>query len=183
MPFFSKVANPRASLRWYVMGRYLLQDVSEESYRTFAWRLSKTSQNEPFDLIISSGGGDTDAMWAFHDTILCSKKKITGVAVGICHSAAPLILAACDIRICTPNTQFMVHEDICKIKGSPSKAVHEIARHQNAEDRWYTAMTLLTKTTLHEWRVLSESETYFDSHRALELGVIDTILSVRRGNK
>lgn len=163
------------------VGRYLLSAVSDESYKEFHAALLE-SEN-PFHLYIASPGGDTDSMWAFVDTILCSKRTIIGTAVGICHSAAPLILATCDVRQCTPNTQFMVHEDIIEAEGAPSNAIKTVNRAQAEEDRWYTAMSLATGTTINEWRVLSEAETYFDAFEAKRLGIVDKILPIMQGKK
>lgn len=162
-------------------GRYLLSAVSDESYKEFHTAL--LDSNSPFHLYIASPGGDTEDMWAFVDTILCSKRKIVGVAVGICYSAAPLILAACDVRLCTPNTQFMVHEDIIEAEGAPSNAIKTVNRAQAEEDRWYTAMSLATGTTINQWRQLSEAETYFDAIEAKRLGIVDKILPIRKGKK
>lgn len=162
-------------------GSYLLCDIDDESLKAFHDALLDTKGE--FTLYISSPGGETDSMWAFVDRIMCSSRTISGVASGTCHSAAPLILAVCDRRACTPNTQFMVHEDIVELEGAPSTNTKKLARAQDAEDRWYTAMALATGTTINEWRLMSEKETYFDANEALRLGVVDKIMPILKGNK
>lgn len=163
-------------------GSYLLCDIDDESLKAFSDLLYSTRVGN-FTLRIASGGGETDAMWAFVDMIMCSKRNIVGIASGTCHSAAPLILASCDERYCTPNTQFMVHEDIVELEGAPSTTIKKLARAQDSEDRWYTAMSLATGTTINEWRRLSEAETYFDANEALRLGIVDSIMPILKGNK
>lgn len=162
-------------------GSYLLQGIDEANYKEF-FNCLQDSQGT-FNLCISSCGGDTSDMWAFVDTILTTKRTIIGTAIGVCHSAAPLILASCDIRRCTPNTQFMVHEDSIKIRTTPSKARNFVERQQSEEDRWYAAMAMLSNATTGQWRKLSEDETYFDANEALNLGLVDKIISIRRGSK
>lgn len=172
-------SNPHLYVRGYMRGSYLLQGIDEVNYKEFFIALKKSTGT--FHLCISSIGGDTSDMWAFVDTILTSKRKIVGTAIGVCHSAAPLILAACDVRRCTPNTQFMVHEDSIKIKATPSKARKFVERQQSEEDRWYVAMATLTDITIGQWRKLAEDETYFDASEALNLGLVDKVVSVRKG--
>jgi ATP-dependent protease ClpP protease subunit len=162
-------------------GSYLLQSIDENHYSEFFTALQDSKG--PFHLCISSCGGDTGDMWAFVDTILTTKRRIIGTAMGVCHSAAPLILAACDVRRCAPNTQFMVHEDSIRIRTTPSKARKFVERQQAEEDRWYLAMATLTNATIGQWRKLSEDETYFDATEALNLGLVDKIISIRRGSK
>lgn len=163
------------------MSQYLLTSISEDSLKEFHAVL--LGSKGPFRLYISSEGGETDYMWSFVDIILCSHRHITGITSGICHSAAPLILAVCDTRICTPNTQFMVHEDIVEIEGAPSAIIDRVSRAQSSEDRWYTAMSLATGTPINQWRQLSEKETYFDAIEAKRLGMVDEILPIMKGKK
>lgn len=162
-------------------GNYLLCDINDESLKEFHEALLKSKGK--FTLRVSSGGGETDAMWAFVDTIMCSPRNIIGVAYGTCYSAAPLILAVCDERYCTPNTQFMVHEDIIELEGAPSTSIKKLNRAQDSEARWYTAMSLATGTTITDWRILSERESYFGADDALRMGVIDKIMPILKGSK
>lgn len=157
-------------------GSYLLTSIDYDHLAEFSAALKESSGL--FKLTIASEGGDTDVMWAFVDLILCSKREFIGTAYGVCHSAAPLILASCDQRFCGPNTQFMVHEDIIELSGSPSSSIKQVNRAQAEEDRWYTAMSIATGTPITEWRKMSESETYFDAQKAKELGLVDKILLV-----
>lgn len=160
-------------------GKFLLQGVSEEAFAGFSEALA-TSEGD-FHLEVASGGGDTDVMWAFHDRILCSKRKIVGTAFGFCYSASPLILAACTVARCTPKTTFMVHEDAIRIKSTPSKASEALARAHKDETKWYEAMAKLTGTNASVWERLSQKGEYFDSDTALFLGVVDRILPLNRG--
>lgn len=160
-------------------GKFLLQDVDEESFLAFTDALESTEGE--FLLEIASAGGDTNVMWAFHDKIMCVERKITGVALGYCHSAAPLILAACDTRFCSPKTEFMVHEDIVtEAEGSPDKVMATAVRAQADEEKWYEAMEFLTGTRASVWRTMSRNETYFGATEAKKLGTVDRILPIFR---
>lgn len=163
------------------MGRYLLGTVDAESFKWF--HKAFHGSTGVFTLFITSEGGDTDYMWALVDLILCSNRPVHGVASGICYSAAPLILAACDVRVCAPNTQFMVHEDVVEVSGTPGKATKEAERAKAEELRWYTAMSVATNTSIDTWRYMSEKETFFDSKEALRLGLVHRILPVLSGKK
>lgn len=65
---------------------------------------------EPINMMFCSDGGHTEAGFAIADFVShCVTTQVHGRAFGAVGSAATFIFAACDVRICTPNTQFLVH--------------------------------------------------------------------------
>ncbi len=61
-------------------------------------------------LIIDSNGGFVVPALAFYDFIKALPEEVVGIVIGKCHSAALLILAACQKRLALRHSQFFFHE-------------------------------------------------------------------------
>ena len=60
-------------------------------------------------LSIASPGGDLHCAFALYDQIKASPKPVDVVAMGLCMSAAVMVLQAARRRVARPHTVFMVH--------------------------------------------------------------------------
>ena len=61
------------------------------------------------NLIINSDGGDAYHGFAIYDAIKLCSVHVKGIVIGMACSAASYILQACDERVMTPHSVFMIH--------------------------------------------------------------------------
>lgn len=155
------------------MNRYLLCDIDDASLKEFHTALH--TGKGTFFLDIASDGGSSNTMLSFFDLIKSTPRHVVGTAYGRCQSAAVLILAACDRRISTSSTIFMVHEDSYEVDGNHGDARKAVAQHEIEENLWAILMAENTTTGFEAWRSMAKSSSYFGPQNALNYGLIEII--------
>jgi ATP-dependent Clp protease protease subunit len=71
---------------------------------------------EKIELFIDSNGGKTFAALKMYDVMKSLKAPVTGVVIGGCHSAALVVYLACQKRVATKHSRFVIHETSIDIK-------------------------------------------------------------------
>lgn len=79
------------------------------TYRNFINELNALGEKKSINVTIQSGGGDVFAANAIYTALMTNKATITGTVIGICASAATIVLMACDKREIAKNAILMVH--------------------------------------------------------------------------
>ena len=79
------------------------------TYRNFIDELNALGDKKNINVLIQSGGGDVYAANAIYNALVENKAKVTGTIMGLCASAATIILMACDTRRIAKNAILMVH--------------------------------------------------------------------------
>lgn len=127
-------------------------------------------------LVVNSPGGLIEQAFGIHDVI--RQEVHTTIAVGLCASMAPLLVAAGKLRISAPNTSWMLHP--CTLESNEELQVCE-KLIQLTKDQMHTYAVLLgrytNKRTRH-WDAIfrsNDGDTNFDAKQALEWGLIDKI--------
>ena len=164
------------------MSRYLLCDIDDASLKEFYEALASTLKG-PMYLDIASDGGSSNTMLSFYDLIKASPRTIIGTAYGRCQSAAVLIFAACDQRISTPSTMFMVHEDSYEIDASHGEMKKAVRQHEIEEDLWAILMAANTTLGPESWRSLAKESTFFGPQNAKMYGLVDNIIEPKKRTK
>lgn len=108
--------------------------------------------SDPINMIITSGGGQTDPALEFSDFMSkVLRAPIRGIALGMCGSAATFVMLNCHERLGTPHANFLVHTGtVSKISipasGTASKHLeHLLAEVRAREERMFKLyMTQLT---------------------------------------
>lgn len=158
---------------------YIIGDISQEGYLDFAKKLDKLEEESKEKIVVELGsdGGSPSAGLMYFDRIRASECKIIIHAIGTIQSAAIIVLAAGDFRIGHTGTDYMVHEGREYIKGTftTSDLKDKAKKAIRFEWHWENLMELRTGTPAAKWRALSRKETFFNSERALALGLIDFI--------
>ena len=96
-------------------------DAHDEANGDFNWgsvevavralhKMSTDYKNKPIELYMSSYGGSLDDMFRLYDAIQACPCQVKFYGSGMIMSAATWIMAGCDERYLTPNTQVMVHK-------------------------------------------------------------------------
>ena len=140
--------------------------------------------DEPITINIHSQGGLCESGWWIHDAIMHSPlDNFTGYCWGICASMAVSILQACNERIISPNTMFMVHEGT-DAKGDGVHARTTIAYGKEAENQlisFYVHMARRTGIPIDKLeKLISGADAYLSPEEALELNMVDKVLEFNK---
>ena len=136
--------------------------------------------DKPIEIILSSFGGCEYEMFAAYDVIRSlSSVQVRIIAVGKVMSAAPLILAAGDERLCYPTTQFMIHESWYQLEERHNASKATVKHYEDMTQLWGEKMSECTNLSKKQWLNLTERtgrDKYFDAKQALKWGLVDGIL-------
>lgn len=131
--------------------------------------------HEPVFLYIESYGGCVDSMMAIVDAMERAKSPIATVAVGIAASSGFFTLAAGEkgMRYAFPNARIMMHG--MQISGkSDSKHVSKL---EDMQDLAFKLCNKHVKLSEAQFEELMERDSYIGAEEAIELGIIDQIIS------
>lgn len=144
--------------------------------------LDRIRPEDPITLLIHCEGGDVDAGLAVYDAIRRCKSPVHCEVVGVCYSMAAWVLQAGDVRRMHKHSSLMIHDG----EGSVSGKKHEIEsskKFTDYQDRICEDILLdrirekhpeFTRTKL---RKLLATDTYLTPEEALELGLVDQVIS------
>lgn len=88
------------------------------TYREFINELNGLGDKKTIKVEINSGGGDVFAANAIYTALLAHKATIEGYVIGLCASAATIVLMACSVRKIAKNALLMVHNPKVTVYGS-----------------------------------------------------------------
>lgn len=129
-------------------------------------------------LYINSPGGVSQAGLAIVDTINLIKCPVSTICIGLCASAAALILACGQKgkRYILPNSKVMIHQPWGGVKGQITEI--EIYLKEGIKDRNTYASILAKVCNKSKEEVLKniERDNYMNSQEALDYGIVDKIL-------
>ena len=167
---------------------FLLDDIEEEGIAAVIkglYLMECHSREKPIELYISSEGGTEYQMWLLFDVMRSLAAPVHTIAMGMCMSATPLLIAAGEPghRYSMPNCWFMTHESSVELQGKTPDVNREIQHSIEMGDRWYEEMARLTDRDADFWRaqVKDEGDWYFNADTAVELGIVDSLWSEKDG--
>lgn len=129
----------------------------------------------PIWLHIQSGGGDLFAGFAIANQIheMCQKTPIYSVIEGLCASAATLISMSCTRRFILPDAMMLIHQLSAFAYGTHEEFKDEMALQDELMTKLIRFYTTYSKITEAELREMLKRNTWVNSARALELGMVD----------
>ncbi|MEZ4103772.1 MAG: ATP-dependent Clp protease proteolytic subunit [Candidatus Paceibacterota bacterium] len=143
----------------------------------------KETTKEPLALLINSGGGDIISALKLCDVIkYVIKKPVKGIVVGSCHSAATLVLLSCEIKVCLPHSDFLLHSNsVARVTASTEEELGQLR-----EDLILTRKTMLSyyeKTlkldVVEIEKLMNKGDQTFNRYisptEALSIGLVDVI--------
>ncbi len=142
-------------------------------------KLLETMTEGQINVYVNSGGGDVYAMFAIIDRMECSPNQILTIGTGLVASAALPILAAGNIRMVTKNCTLMHHTASYSVGNSrmPTQK-NELQHVTKLENRVCKYLTAKSQKPYNFWTATGKHlDYYFDADEAVEMGVVDEILS------
>lgn len=165
----------------------VIGEISEESTNLVTRDLVSLGleSDNPIRLLMDSEGGDLTAAFKLSDTIRLIKAPVTCVVLGLCASAATIILLACERRMCTKHSRFLVHQARRSARltlddnfeGKLVEIAQDGKRMRSWIEDWYVERAKVNKETakklMHEGDVYDR---YLSAQEAIELGFIHEIM-------
>ncbi len=142
---------------------------------------SKNYTRKPIKIFFNSHGGSVYDMWLLVDTILNSSTPVYTYCTGYAMSAAFIAFLAGDKRYMSPHATLMFHQISCWRYGKYQDIVddREHMDEMNEEiEKFVLERTKISNDFILESRK-KKRDVYFSATRALELSIVDEILSVK----
>ncbi|KAF8430197.1 Clp protease-domain-containing protein [Tirmania nivea] len=146
--------------------------------------LEAENPEKPINLYINSPGGSVTAGLAIYDTMNYIQAPVSTICIGQAASMGSLLLAggAKGRRYALPHSSIMLHQPSGGFSGQASDiAIHakEILRVRERLNMIYQKH--LTKPhTLDEIEKIMERDLFMGAETALEMGIVDEILTARK---
>jgi ATP-dependent Clp protease, protease subunit len=155
----------------------IADDISASTSGEFILKMMELSKSKaPITLFINSGGGDVDAAFAMYDAIKASPCKVQGVAIGICHSSAVLVLQACDQRLISQNCTLMFHSgDLSSGRLSPREALTTIKSHYADMQHFDVLVKEKARVSNKKFAKWCRDGKFLRAQQAIDYGFADSI--------
>lgn len=141
--------------------------------------LESKSTKTPISLYINSPGGVSQSGLAILDTMQYIKCPVSTICIGLCASAAALLLAGGQPgkRFCLPNSKVMIHQPWGAVQGQVTEI--EIYYKEGKKDR-ETYAKLIAEFCGKEQEVVNkdiERDNYMSAQEAMKYGIVDQVLT------
>lgn len=154
------------------------------TYRNFINELNALGDKDEINVTIQSGGGDVFAANAIYNALVINKAKITGTIIGLCASAATIVLMACDIRRIAKNAVLMAHNPKISLRGQYESA--ELLKLADVTDQVkksiIKAYTERLEKTEEEIKQLMDEESWYVGQEAVDAGFCDEVIETQFQN-
>lgn len=143
--------------------------------------LDSIDNTKEISLYINSPGGEVDSGLAIYDTMQIIKSPVKTIAVGLAASMGAMILSggADGKRCALPHANIMIHQPLGGAKGQQTEI--EIAALHIKQCRETLESLLIEKSngklTNENIKENTERDNYLTPKAALELGIIDEIIT------
>lgn len=131
---------------------------------------------EPIHVFLQSIGGDVTSCFTFIDTLSLSKTPVYTYNVGVCMSAALLMLLAGQKRYCFKHSQVMIHQGSSKIDGDYTNveaAMETFKKITVMMKDYILERSLIDAKTYNKYK---EKDWYLFAEDQVKYGIVDKII-------
>jgi len=134
-------------------------------------------------LYINSPGGLSYAGMAIYDVMQHVRPEVSTICVGMGMSAAAMILCggAAGKRLALPSAKIMIHQGSAGTRGAPRDMEIHLREVMATTQRMARIIAHHTGRPLEEVEHDIDRDYFLTAHEALEYGLIDEVLTPRRG--
>ena len=148
------------------------------TYRNFINELKALGDKKNINVLIQSGGGDVFAANAIYTALIQSKATITATVIGLCASAATIILQAASTRRIAKNGVLMAHNPSVTLYGSYTSA--ELGKLAEVTDKVKESIMSVYRDRLgktdDEIEELMNKESWYVGQEAIDNGFCDELI-------
>ena len=146
-----------------------------------------TAEGKPIVFNIASEGGDFFEGLAMAELIAQYTGETTAKGVGLVASAATLIMMACDQKMMSANSYFMIHSAWTMVEGNADKMQKSLNLLNSIDEQMAKIYTAQIQSkdklikgsynkTLEMVRQMMKNETWMTASEAMDLGFIDGVI-------
>ncbi|RRJ87802.1 ATP-dependent Clp protease proteolytic subunit [Gulosibacter macacae] len=162
-----------------------IDDASADDVMAQLLVLESQDPDRDITMYINSPGGSFTAMTAIYDTMQYIRPEVQTVCLGQAASAAAVLLAAGQPgkRLALPNARVLIHQPATGGGGQGQASDIEIQAREVLRMREWLEEALARHTGQSTEKVSTdiERDKILSAHEALEYGLIDQVLSSRKG--
>ena len=162
-----------------------VDDASADDIMAQLLVLESQDPDRDITLYINSPGGSFTAMTAIYDTMQYIRPEVSTVCLGQAASAAAVLLAAGQPgkRLALPNARVLIHQPSTGGAGQGQASDIEIQAQEVLRMRTWLeeALSRHSGTSLDKVNRDIEREKILSANEALEYGLIDQVLTSRKG--
>jgi ATP-dependent Clp protease, protease subunit len=129
----------------------------------------------PIELVLSSGDGALEAVFALVDAIDAARATVRVQCQGQVSGPAIGVLAAADHRVATPHTTFRLMAPTTQLAGPPERIVEQSEQHRHLLWRLQARLAKATGRPAEDVADDMRRGRYLDAREALAYGLIDAI--------
>ncbi len=146
-----------------------------------------SAEGKPVVFNIASEGGDFFEGLAMAELISEYSGQTTAKGVGLVASAATIIMMACDEKVMTQNSYFMIHSAWTMVEGNADKMQKSLKLLNSIDDQMAKIYTAQIQSkdklikgsydkTLETVKQMMKAETWLTANEAMEFGFIDSVI-------
>ena len=143
--------------------------------------LDSVDSSKPINLYINSPGGEVDSGLAIYDTMQLVKSPVRTIAVGLAASMGAMILSGGEpgMRESLPHANIMIHQPLGGSKGQETemRIAYEHIKQCRETLEGLLISTSNGKLTEENITENTERDNYLTPQKALDLGIIDKIIT------
>jgi ATP-dependent Clp protease protease subunit len=162
-----------------------VDDASADDIMAQLLVLESQDPDRDITLYINSPGGSFTAMTAIYDTMQYIKPDVNTVCLGLAASAAAVLLAAGTTgkRLALPNARVLIHQPAMGSQGGGQASDIEIQANEVLRMRQWLEEALAKHSGKDQESISSdiERDKILSANEALEYGLIDQVLTSRKG--
>ncbi|WP_035733227.1 ATP-dependent Clp protease proteolytic subunit [Gulosibacter molinativorax] len=162
-----------------------IDDASADDVMAQLLVLESQDPDRDITMYINSPGGSFTAMTAIYDTMQYIRPEVQTVCLGQAASAAAVLLAAGQPgkRLALPNARVLIHQPAAGGQGQGQASDIEIQAREILRMREWLEEALATHSGKDAAEISKdiERDKILSAHEALEYGLIDQVLTSRKG--
>ncbi len=143
--------------------------------------LESENPDKEISLYINSPGGSVSAGLAIYDTMNFIKSPVSTLCLGMAASMGAFLLSAGakGKRLALPNSRIMIHQPLGGFQGQASDIRIHAEEMLKVKHQLNSLLAAHTERTVEELERDTDRDNFMDPKRALEYGLIDSIVEKR----
>lgn len=168
--------------RIIILGRMIDEHLANTVVASLLY-LEKEDPEKDIDLYINTQGGLVTQGLAIYDAMQILKPDVSTICIGVAASMGALLLAggAKDKRFALPNAEILIHQPTGGVQGQQTDIGIHAENILKTRQRLNRIIAHHTGRDIDQVQADTERDKYMTPEEAKEYGIIDEIITERRG--
>jgi ATP-dependent Clp protease protease subunit len=168
--------------RIIILGRPIDENLANTTLASLLF-LEKEDPEKDIDIYINTPGGIVTQGLAIYDAMQIIKPDVSTICIGLAASMGAVLLAggAKGKRFALPNSEILIHQPAGGVQGQATDIGIHAENILKVRDRLNVILAKHTGQPVEKVKVDTERDKFMDPIEALNYGIIDEIITTRRG--